>query len=323
MSEQPPALPPDMDRFDADTYFLLYPDVLAALGNNPEAARAHWLNHGRLEGRTGPGIAPYRGWRVLPHAVLAKPFGINIFGPFAAVSGLGTAARGLLRAVQSVGAWCFPPPPHAGHIKDITFDGNRLMVGIEIGALLLSQDFGESFVELPIDNNPVECDIHRIVLHADRPNRLIVANGIVGLMTSEDRGRTWTRPVRVNTDPVHNGSDQFFQWLAVDPSDGSADIVFYDRRDDPDNRRAIVVLARSTNGGQSFTNYAWSDRAFDPGDQFIGDYTALTALNGRVYGAWTETVSTAGAPRTRLSTKSTLVRIGVADFQMPNQPAPQ
>jgi hypothetical protein len=98
-----------------------------------------------------------------------------------------------LRAVQSVGAWCFPPPPHAGHIKDITFDGNRLMVGIEIGALLLSQDFGESFVELPIDNNPVECDIHRIVLHADRPNRLIVANGIVGLMTSEDRGRTWTK----------------------------------------------------------------------------------------------------------------------------------
>jgi GT2 family glycosyltransferase/glycosyltransferase involved in cell wall biosynthesis len=106
VSEQPQPMPADMDRFDADTYFLLYPDVLAALGNNPDAARAHWLNHGRLEGRTGPGIAPYRGWRVLPHAVLAKPFGINIFGPFAAVSGLGTAARGLLRAVQSVGVPC-------------------------------------------------------------------------------------------------------------------------------------------------------------------------------------------------------------------------
>ena len=114
MSEQPPAVPPDMDRFDADTYFLLYPDVLAALGNNPEAARAHWLNHGRLEGRTGPGIAPYRGWRVLPHAVLAKPFGINIFGPFAAVSGLGTAARGLLRAVQSVGV------PTEIHVFDVS-----------------------------------------------------------------------------------------------------------------------------------------------------------------------------------------------------------
>jgi hypothetical protein len=170
-----------------------------------------------------------------------------------------------------------------------------------------------------------------------RNGRLFVSwsdyrNGDVDIFcaTSNDRGRTWTRPVRVNTDPVHNGSDQFFQWLAVDPSDGSADIVFYDRRDDPDNRRAIVVLARSTNGGQSFTNYSWSDRAFDPGDQFIGDYTALTALNGRVYGAWTETVSTAGMPRARATTKSTvggakstLVRIAVADFQTPGQPTPQ
>ena len=98
------AVPPEMDRFDADTYFLLYPDVLLALGNDAGAARSHWLNYGRLEGRTGPGIAPYRGWHARPHAVLEKPFGINVFGPFAATSGLGTAARGLLRAVQSVGA---------------------------------------------------------------------------------------------------------------------------------------------------------------------------------------------------------------------------
>jgi GT2 family glycosyltransferase/glycosyltransferase involved in cell wall biosynthesis len=103
MAPAAPGVPPEIDRFDADTYFLLYPDVLQALGNSPEAARSHWLNHGRLEGRTGPGVAPYRGWQARPHAVLAKPFGINIFGPFAATSGLGTAARGLLRAVRSVG----------------------------------------------------------------------------------------------------------------------------------------------------------------------------------------------------------------------------
>jgi GT2 family glycosyltransferase/glycosyltransferase involved in cell wall biosynthesis len=114
MRDPPLAPPPGMERFDAETYFLLYPDVLAALGNNPDAARDHWLNYGRLEGRTGPGIAPYCGWRVLPHAVLAKPFGINIFGPFAAVSGLGTAARGLLRAVQSVGV------PTEIHVFDVS-----------------------------------------------------------------------------------------------------------------------------------------------------------------------------------------------------------
>jgi GT2 family glycosyltransferase/glycosyltransferase involved in cell wall biosynthesis len=98
-----PAPPADISNFDHETYFLLYPDVLAALGNNPEAARQHWLTYGRLEGRTGPGIAPYRTWQARPHAVLAKPFGMNVFGPFAAVSGLGTAARALLRAVQATG----------------------------------------------------------------------------------------------------------------------------------------------------------------------------------------------------------------------------
>jgi GT2 family glycosyltransferase/glycosyltransferase involved in cell wall biosynthesis len=89
--------------FDAESYFLLYPDVLKALGNDPARAKHHWVHHGRFEGRVGTGVAPYRHWQVRPAEVLAKPFGINVFGPFAATSGLGTAARGLLRAIQSVG----------------------------------------------------------------------------------------------------------------------------------------------------------------------------------------------------------------------------
>jgi len=103
------ALPPgtgcevDTSTFDSESYFLLYPDVLQALGNAPEAARSHWVHYGRFEGRVGTGIAPYRSWRARPAELLAKPFGINLFGPFAATSGLGTAARGLLRAIQSIG----------------------------------------------------------------------------------------------------------------------------------------------------------------------------------------------------------------------------
>jgi photosystem II stability/assembly factor-like uncharacterized protein len=98
-----------------------------------------------------------------------------------------------LRKVASVSKWCFPPAPHIGHVKDIAFDGQNLMVGIEIGGLLVSKDFGASFTELPVDPNPVECDIHRIVVHAKRPGRIIVANGIVGVMFSEDSGETWAR----------------------------------------------------------------------------------------------------------------------------------
>ncbi len=98
-----PAPPPDVSGFDAESYCLLYPDVGRATGGDPAAARAHWIEHGRLEGRLGPGVAPCREWRASAAGVLAKPFGFNVFGPFAATSGLGTAARGLLRAIRSVG----------------------------------------------------------------------------------------------------------------------------------------------------------------------------------------------------------------------------
>ena len=98
-----------------------------------------------------------------------------------------------LRNTPSVAKWCFPPPPRIGHVKDIVFDGDRMLVGIEIGALLVSKDFGESFTELVVDPDPVECDIHRVLVHPDRPHRLIVANGIVGVMSSDDDGKTWRK----------------------------------------------------------------------------------------------------------------------------------
>ena len=137
----------------------------------------------------------------------------------------------------------------------------------------------------------------------------------VFVATSADHGRTWSPAVRVNSDALHNGSDQFFQWLTVDPADGAANVLFYDRRGDSTNRRSIVVLARSTDGGRSFVNYAWTDTAFDARNEFIGDYTGIAALGGRVYGIWAEVDSAAAAvagqpPRARHE----VIRVGVADF---------
>lgn len=126
--------------------------------------------------------------------------------------------------------------------------------------------------------------------------------------TSSDRGRTWTRAERVNSDAVHNGADHFFHWLAVDPTSGDAYVIYYDRRDDPGNRKAKVVLARSTDGGTTFTNYAWTQEPFDPGGVFMGDYTGIAALGGRVYGVWAE------KPATQERSRDTVIRVGVADF---------
>ena len=137
--------------------------------------------------------------------------------------------------------------------------------------------------------------------------------------SSSDKGKTWSQPVRVNNDPVHNGAEQFFQWSAVDPADGSVNVLFYDRRGDPQNRKQIVVLARSTDGGRSFANYAWTDNAFEAGGVFFGDYTGLAAFGGRVYGVWTEkppgqSEPSSGSSDTSRRRLGTVVKVGVADF---------
>ncbi|MDE3179807.1 MAG: exo-alpha-sialidase, partial [Acidobacteriota bacterium] len=113
-------------------------------------------------------------------------------------------------------------------------------------------------------------------------------NGDVDVFASASRdgGRTWSHAVRVNTDALHDGSDHFFQWPAVDPVSGDLYVIFYDRRGDPANHDAIIALARSTDGGATFKDYAWSVKPFDASGEFIGDYTGIAAFNGHVWGAW-------------------------------------
>ncbi len=137
---------------------------------------------------------------------------------------------------------------------------------------------------------------------------------------SDNGGKSWSSAVRVNSNPVHDGTDQFFQWLAVDPATGAANVIFYDRRLDPDNRKTTLTLGRSIDGGHTFTNYAWTQGAFvTRREEFLGDYIGIAAQNNKVYGVWAEI-----APPSALKDKSeppptlfrphTVVRVGVADF---------
>ena len=68
------------------------------------------------------------------------------------------------------------------------------------------------------------------------------------LIVSRDGGETWSKPLRVNDDPIGNGREQFFTWMVVDPIDGSINIAFYDRRDLQGNMTGLT-LARSVDGG--------------------------------------------------------------------------
>jgi len=101
---------------------------------------------------------------------------------------------------------------------------------------------------------------------------------------------------------------------------GVANLVFYDRRDDPDNRQAVMVLARSTDHGRSFHNYLWMSKPFDPNNDFIGDYSGIAAFGGRVYGVWTEERPRSSRRQADSPSHHTVVQLGIADFARPVHP---
>jgi hypothetical protein len=104
----------------------------------------------------------------------------------------------------------------------------------------------------------------------------------VFVMSSRDGGDTWSAPVRVNNDPVKNGKVQFFTWMAIDPADGSINVIFYDRRDGKGTETGLT-LARSIDGGKTFVNYKVELPPFSANARvFFGDYSSISAFNGRV-----------------------------------------
>ncbi len=109
----------DERAFDGTSYLYANEDVRREIGFDVEGAWRHWASVGHRQGRYPPGLGRTAPRHLDPIAMAARPFGLNVFGPFEAVSGLGTAARNLLEAVRASGV-AFDLHPYdveAGHAR--------------------------------------------------------------------------------------------------------------------------------------------------------------------------------------------------------------
>ncbi|MGA5300044.1 hypothetical protein ACPCHT_08960 [Nucisporomicrobium flavum] len=118
--------------------------------------------------------------------------------------------------------------------------------------------------------------------------------GDIQVVRSTDGGTTWSAPVRVNNDDPALGIDQWFPAVDVD-STGAVWTTYYDRRRDDRNFLIDTFVARSGDGGATWSNRratatrfppvtGWQDVVVNPA--YMGDYIAIaTDATGRNPGA--------------------------------------
>ncbi|MFQ5971855.1 MAG: WD40/YVTN/BNR-like repeat-containing protein [Alphaproteobacteria bacterium] len=90
--------------------------------------------------------------------------------------------------------WYFPVSPREPHVRSIdVLPGapDSVLVGVEVGGVVLSKDSGETWREL----KGVHADVHNVRPDHGKPGRLLAATG-GGLYASEDEGASWERRMR-------------------------------------------------------------------------------------------------------------------------------
>ena len=122
-----------------------------------------------------------------------------------------------LTAVPSADHWSFPPRPDTHHVRWVEIapdDPDRWYVGIEAGALVMTTDGGETWIDRPSGSRR---DNHTLATHAAVPDRIYSAAGD-GYAESTDGGETWQEML--------DGLDHRYVWgLAVDPGNPDTRIV--------------------------------------------------------------------------------------------------
>jgi hypothetical protein len=171
-----------------------------------------------------------------------------------------------LQAIPSRERWSFPPRPWTHHVRWIAPDphaAERLLVGIELGGLMASEDGGASFS----DHRPgARRDVHALAWHPTVPGRAFEAAGD-GAAESRDGGRSWR--------PLEAGRDLRYCWAPAPD------------RDDPDRWYVSASSGpRAAHAGERASGrlYRWEGEAWRalplPGESM--PYALATGAEGLV-----------------------------------------
>jgi hypothetical protein len=116
----------------------------------------------------------------------------------------------------------------------------------------------------------------------------------IWMMFSDDGGDNWSLRQRMNDEQMPYPVDQFHPWITVDPA-GRVWVVFYDRRNDPNNYLMDVYFTVSTDGGATWrpneriTSISSDPRAGSSRAGLLGEYIGLCASTERAHVVWTDT----------------------------------
>ncbi len=115
------------------------------------------------------------------------------------------------------------------------------------------------------------------------------------LHRSTNNGLNWSAGIRVNQDALNNGKIQYCPSINVD-STGAVNVIYYDDRYTTSDS-AEVVLSRSKDGGNTWTDIVISDHRFKPkpitggAASYQGDFISLVSNGNKLYAHWMDDFS--------------------------------
>jgi photosystem II stability/assembly factor-like uncharacterized protein len=180
------------------------------------------------------------------------------------------------RGAPGFSEWCVPvTPPRPGRARTVVLDPAnpaRIVVGVEVGGVVLSEDGGRTWTMTRPGGNP---DLHVIVARPDEPGVLLASTGfgridqsepmekrIAGMFRSDDHGKTWrflwqgmsppyTRPLCIDPRPPHavtvGSSPTAFSAFT---DEGGARAMLYQSTDGGETWRSLGDAAHSPSAAQ-------------------------------------------------------------------------